>query len=101
MYGAHRFGGHNRVQVIKACESPWVVNLKVLNNSLLDDADGMVWLPAAMPNLYLHCSQRCRHSCIGVSLDIADTAKHHHPACRAVCNRILIGWPHAVQAYMY
>lgn len=43
---AHCFGGYNRIKVIKAFESAWIIGFKVVNDSFLDDADWVVGLPA-------------------------------------------------------
>lgn len=44
---AHCFGGYNRIKVIKAFKSAWIVGFKVVNDSFLDYADWVVRLPAS------------------------------------------------------
>lgn len=47
------FGRYNRIEVVKAVESAWIVGLKVVNDSFLNDADWVVGLSA------------CKHAVFG------------------------------------
>lgn len=43
----HSFCRDNGIEVIKALEAIRVGLVQVINNCFLDDADGMIWLPAS------------------------------------------------------
>lgn len=49
----HCFGRHNRIKVIKASESAWIVSFKVVDDSFLYNADWVVGLPACKHGLAL------------------------------------------------
>lgn len=42
------FGRYNRIKVVKAFESAWIVGFEVVDDGFLYYADGVVWLPACM-----------------------------------------------------